>query len=47
MDDSQTRKSRLELGEERRRVTYAFGIAVVGTGTFNFWQNAAKRGSFL
>src|SRR6266480_5162587 len=37
----------LELGEERRLVAHGFGTAVVGTGTFNFWQNAAKRGSFL
>jgi hypothetical protein len=37
----------LELGEERRLVTHGFVTAVDGTCTFNFWQNAAKRGSFL
>jgi hypothetical protein len=37
----------LELAEERRLVAYGFVTAVGGTGTFNFWQNAAKRGSFL
>jgi hypothetical protein len=36
-----------QLGEERRLVVYAFGIAVGGTCTFNFWQNVAKRGSSL
>jgi hypothetical protein len=37
----------LELGEERRLVAHGFGTAVGGTGTFNFWQSAAKRGSSL
>jgi hypothetical protein len=36
-----------QLGEERRLVVYGFGAATAGTGIFNFWQNAAKRGSFL
>lgn len=36
-----------ELGDERGLVTHGFVTTVVGTGTFNFWQNAAKRGSFL
>jgi len=37
----------LELGDERQFLAYGFGAAVDGTGTFNFWQNAAKRGSSL
>jgi class 3 adenylate cyclase len=38
---------RLRLGDERRLVAHGFVTTVVGTGTFNFWQNAAKRGLFL
>jgi hypothetical protein len=37
----------LELGEERRFTAHGFVAAAVGTGNFNFWQKAAKRGSFL
>jgi hypothetical protein len=37
----------LQLGKERAPVAYGFVTAVGGTGTFNFWQSAAKRGSSL
>ena len=36
-----------QLGEERQFLAHGFGTAVGGTGTFNFWQSRAKRGSFL
>src|SRR4029453_4699078 len=36
-----------QLGDERQFLAHGFVTTVVGTGTFNFWQNAAKRGSFL
>jgi hypothetical protein len=36
-----------QLGEERQSLAHGFGTAVGDTGTFNFWQSAAKRGSFL
>jgi hypothetical protein len=36
-----------QCGDERQFLGYGFGTAAVGTGTFNFRQSAAKRGSSL
>jgi hypothetical protein len=36
-----------QRGDELQLLAYAFGTAVGGTGTFNFRQSAAKRGSSL
>jgi hypothetical protein len=35
------------LGDERQFLAHGFGTIFGGTGTFNFWQSAAKRGSSL